>query len=118
MIVPVFKASSSTITAKMTNKTLGNCRSIECADWQIEANWGHKNVYRRFQELKQERDQLDRAIAALEGVSSYSHMVGRPRSSPRTSVKKKRGDGITAAGRKRLSEAIKKRWAEGRKKST
>jgi hypothetical protein len=119
MIVPIFKASSSTITAKMTNKTLGNCRSIECADWQIEANSGHKNMYRSFlQKLKKERDQLDHAIAALEGVSSYSHMVGRPRSSPRPSVKKKRGGVITAAGRKRLSEAMKKRWAEGRKKST
>jgi hypothetical protein len=36
----------------------------------------------------------------------------------RTSVKKERGGGITAAVGKRLSEAVKKRWAEGRKKST
>jgi hypothetical protein len=69
------------------------------------------------QELKKERDQLDRAIAALEGMNSTSQKVGRPRKPAQTADKKKRAGGITAAGRKRLSEAMKKRWVERRKKS-
>ncbi len=70
------------------------------------------------QELKKERDQLDRAIAALEGSHSTTPKVGRPRGAAPTADKKQRGGGITAAGRKKLSEAMKKRWAERRKRST
>jgi len=69
-----------------------------------------------LQELKKERDQLDRAISALEGASSSSQKIGTARSSAQPTSSKKRGGGITAAGRKRLSEAMKKRWAERRKK--
>ena len=64
-------------------------------------------------ELKVERDQLSQAIAALESI-------GTARSEPNKSVtgransQKRRG--LTPAGRKRLSEAMKKRWAERRKK--
>jgi len=68
------------------------------------------------QELKKERDQLDRAIAALEGPNSAPRKTGRPKSSAPSADNKKRAGGITAAGRKRLSEAMKKRWAERRKK--
>jgi hypothetical protein len=66
-------------------------------------------------DLKQERDRLSRAIAALEGSNS-----------PRTAKKmvtvtaaanvRKRG-GITPEGRRRLSLAMKKRWAERKKNS-
>jgi hypothetical protein len=71
-----------------------------------------------LQELKKERNQLDRAIAALEGVNASSLRIGKPGSSAQSSDKEKRGGGISAAGRKRLSEAMKKRWAERRKKGT
>ena len=72
------------------------------------------NIDQILTDLKQERARLDHAIAALEGVtnSTGKRMPGRP---PKA-VAKKTG-GITAAGRKRLSEAMKKRWAERRKKT-
>ena len=70
-------------------------------------------------DLKQERDRLTQAIAALEG--SGSPQVARKMSgaTPRPPALKgsKRG-GLTPAGRKRLSLAMKKRWAERRKKDT
>jgi hypothetical protein len=69
------------------------------------------------EELKEERGRLDRAIAALE--KSASPRVGRKSSAaaeqPPASKTKKRG-GITPEGRKRLSLAMKRRWAERKKK--
>ena len=72
-------------------------------------------------DLAKERDRLGRAIAALLGSASAAlsgggkkKRVGRPKGT--TSKKRKRG-GLTAAGRKRLSVAMKKRWAERRKNS-
>ncbi len=70
-------------------------------------------------DLKQERDRLSRAIAALLGsaVSALSpdgrKRIGRPMGS--TTTGKKRG-GITPEGRRRLSLAMKKRWREGKMK--
>ena len=68
-------------------------------------------------ELKRERDRLNRAIAALDGLE--------PKSAARTSAvphqaasSKRKGDRLTPAGRKRLSEMMKKRWAERRKKGS
>ena len=64
-------------------------------------------------ELTRERDRIDRAIASLEsGISSGR---GTRSLSPKSSSRKR---GITAAGRKRLSEAMKRRWAERRGKSS
>jgi len=68
-------------------------------------------------ELKRERDRLNRAIAALEGrdggVSS-----SEKRAAPTLVKAKKGGRHLTAEGRKRLSEMMKKRWAERRRKGT
>jgi hypothetical protein len=69
-------------------------------------------------ELKDEADRLGRAIAALVG-SAFSGGVkktraGRPKAA--TPKKRKRG-GLTPEGRRRLSIAMKKRWAERRKKA-
>jgi hypothetical protein len=58
-----------------------------------------------LQQLKDERDRLTQAIAALEGASTRTYTTGRKRAT----------GGITAAGRKRLSELMKKRWAERRR---
>jgi hypothetical protein len=68
-------------------------------------------------DLKRERDRLNRAIAALEGTDSPRTAVKRDIAAPKppTSNKRKRG-GLTPAGRRRLSEAMKKRWAERRRK--
>lgn len=67
-------------------------------------------------ELKQERDRLERAIAALEGVGRVAPVAKRGSTATATKTRNKRG-GMSAATRKRLSEALKKRWAERRKKS-
>ena len=61
------------------------------------------NLDKILSALRQERDRLDQAIAALEG--SAGKRTGR------------RHHGITAAGRKRLSQMMKKRWAERRKRA-
>ena len=63
-------------------------------------------------ELRNERDRIDRAIASLENRS-----VGRPARTAASAPSSKQKGGITAAGRKRLSEAMKRRWAERRTKS-
>jgi hypothetical protein len=69
-------------------------------------------------DLKLERDRLSQVIAELEGTSS-------PRTAKKISVAilrapvpqaKKRGS-LTPEGRRRLSLAMKKRWAERRKKT-
>jgi hypothetical protein len=69
-------------------------------------------------DLKKERDRLVKAIAALVGVGSTTTGKRRGRKPGRkaaTTTRKRRG-GISKAGRKRLSELMKKRWAERRKK--
>ena len=63
-------------------------------------------------ELKSERDRIDRAISALaDGAGATSPTRGT------AAVVSNRGKGITAAGRRRLSEAVKARWAARRSKS-
>ena len=66
-------------------------------------------------DLKKERDRLGRAIGALLGSAlspSGKKRVGRPKGS---ATRRKKLGGLTPAGRKRLSLAMKKRWAERRK---
>jgi hypothetical protein len=67
-------------------------------------------------ELKAESDRLGRAIAALLGSAlsgvGKKKRVGRPKGAK--SKGRKRG-GLTPEGRRRLSIAMKKRWAERRK---
>ena len=67
-------------------------------------------------ELKRERDRLNRAIAALEGTDVAR--TGPKKSAVPTLViqKAKKSRHLTAEGRKRLSEMMKKRWAERRRK--
>lgn len=75
-------------------------------------------------ELKKERDRIDRAITALDGLSTNNGVRGtkgratatKP-SSTRSSRRSRRGH-LTAAGRKRLSELMKRRWAERRRTGT
>ncbi len=65
------------------------------------------NLRKILAELKSERDSITHAIALLAKIKSNKQK--------RTVIRARRG-GITPAGRKRLSEAMKKRWAEKRKK--
>lgn len=69
-------------------------------------------------DLTKEKDRLVKAIAALVGVGSASTGKKRGRKpGPKATAKtRKRRGGISKEGRKRLSELMKKRWAERRKK--
>jgi hypothetical protein len=69
-------------------------------------------------ELSGERNRLNRAIAALEGLSQPARHRGRPpksRMAAPAPSKKRRTMG--AAARKRISAAMKKRWATWKGKS-
>ena len=71
-------------------------------------------------DLTKERDRLGRAIAALVGSvmpGGRKKRLGRPKGSTTKTKKRKRG-GLTPEGRKRLSIAMKKRWAERKKSSS
>ena len=77
------------------------------------------NLEQIVSELKRERDDLNRAIAALEGIGGKQRPVSKISGKPSTAgISKKRRSGISAAGRKRISEAMKKRWQERRAKVT
>jgi hypothetical protein len=68
-------------------------------------------------ELKKERDRIDRAIAALDGTHTERAVApAKASSSERGRVSRKHR--LSAAGRKRLSELMKRRWAERRRKTS
>jgi hypothetical protein len=64
-------------------------------------------------DLKAEKDRIVRAIEALEGMGSSSR--GAPKAKGRPKGGRRRG-GMTPEARRRISLAMKKRWAERRKK--
>jgi hypothetical protein len=66
-------------------------------------------------ELKRERDRLNQAIAALEG-SSPRGAASKPAGSNQPARGRKRAR-LTPEGRKRLSDMMKKRWAEVKKRA-
>ena len=70
------------------------------------------DIERIVAELKQERERLDRAIAALDG--SVPLVRGR-RATPGNGRRRARRH-MSAEARKRISEMMKKRWAERRRK--
>lgn len=72
------------------------------------------NITGMLSELKAERNRIDHAIAALEGLS-LNGAAGRMRQ--RTIAPPRKRHHLSAQGRKRLSELMKKRWAERRKKA-
>jgi hypothetical protein len=72
-------------------------------------------------ELKKERDGLIRAIAALEGITGTHPRISKTSAKASTTNAKtaaKRRSALSAAGRKRISQAMKKRWQERRAKVT
>ena len=72
-------------------------------------------------ELERERERIGRAIAALVESASSSLTTWKSRGAGKTAAsgkRKKRRGGITPAGRRRLSEAMKKRWAERKRKKS
>ena len=67
-------------------------------------------------ELKRERDRLNTAIVALEGPEiPPTPRIASPVANVLAPPAKKRSH-LTAEGRKRISDMMKKRWAEKRKK--
>jgi hypothetical protein len=63
-------------------------------------------------ELSGERNRIDRAIAALEGLSQPARRRGRPpKSTIAVPAPRKKRRTLSAAARKRISAAMKKRWA-------
>jgi len=78
------------------------------------------NIAEIVKQLKSKRESLTKAIEALEGIEGRGESVAGKRSPQRTSKPsgaKGQKNGLTPAGRKRLSELMKKRWAEKRKKA-
>jgi ABC-type transporter Mla subunit MlaD len=80
------------------------------------------NLQAIISELKKERDRLDRAIAALDETSGTGRAITKRRRPPAAkSATAGRGSStksrLTSAGRKRLSELMKQRWAQRRKKA-
>jgi len=69
-------------------------------------------------DLKQEMERIGRAIGLLEESAAPKRRGRRPGSTAAASSTKPRRKGLTPAGRKRLSELMKKRWAERRKKQS
>jgi hypothetical protein len=63
-------------------------------------------------DLKRERERLDRAIAALEGPAVRR---GRPAGSIASAPGPRRH--MSTAARKRISEMMKQRWAERKRKA-
>jgi DNA-binding MarR family transcriptional regulator len=64
-----------------------------------------------IEELKRERARMDDAIKALEQVGSTTRGRGASQSGP------KRRRRLTPEGRKRLSDMMKKRWAERKRRA-
>ena len=73
-------------------------------------------------DLRREAERIGKAITALLGSGSGSAAGApakrgrKPKAAPQGIQKRKRRGRLTPEGRKRLSEAMKKRWAERRRK--
>ncbi len=72
-------------------------------------------------ELKAERTRIDRAITALEALNGVTRESGKPKGGTSfefgANVSKDRGGRrkMSAAGRRKISEMMKSRWAARRK---
>lgn len=74
------------------------------------------NVEEIVRQLKEERGRLDDAIRALGGGdgTGIHRRPGRPPGSGKKSTPARR-PGMSAAARKRIADAMRKRWAAARK---
>jgi hypothetical protein len=64
-------------------------------------------------ELKGELTRIGEVIGLLENGTPVKKRVGRPPGSAAEKVQtERRGRGLTPAGRRKLSEAMKRRWAQ------
>jgi hypothetical protein len=68
------------------------------------------NIHSILEELRGERDRIERAISAIESLNSTgSRKTGRQ---PTAATRKRRG--MSIAARRKLSLLMKKRWAQGK----
>jgi hypothetical protein len=74
------------------------------------------DLARIVSELKRERDRIDRAITALDGGDSKGLKADTSNSSVKSGGPK-RGKRLSAEGRRRISEAMKRRWAAKKSKA-
>ncbi len=76
------------------------------------------NFAKILSEIDQEIARLEQAKALLTGSAATKKLVGRPAAAatttPKASAGKKKRN-ITPEGRKRIAEAVKKRWERQRK---
>ena len=76
------------------------------------------NVDEILRQLKQERDRLDAAIRALgggHGTGIMSRRRGRPPGNTTKVAAAKGRRTMSAAARKRIADAMRKRWAAAKK---
>jgi hypothetical protein len=79
------------------------------------------NVNEIVQQLRDERSKLNAAIQALEGVSGGGSTPGKRRGRPPGSASKvvagatRKRPIMSAAGRKHIAQAMRKRWAAAKK---
>ena len=78
------------------------------------------NIAEIVKQFKSERESLTKAIDALEGIEGGSQSFAGNGSKPVTKAKatEHTANGLTPAGRKRLSQLMKKRWADKKKAAT
>jgi hypothetical protein len=80
------------------------------------------NLDKMISELRSQRQRLDDAIAALEGIAGdgTAHRLGGLSANivPISGRPKRGHRGMSAAGRRRISEMMKARWAAHRSKSS
>jgi hypothetical protein len=69
-------------------------------------------------ELRGERDRIDQTITAIESLNSADQRTGRRAGSTKTATtrSKRRRRPMSAAARKKLSQLLKQRWAQGKMK--
>jgi hypothetical protein len=105
-------------TAQEVDKFLNAWLSVTNHVPENKSTGGNLNTQEILKELKAERNRLDKAIAALDGANTTrATMAPHKPSSSDASAPRKRHH-VSAAGRKRLSMLMKKRWAEKRKKGS
>ncbi len=75
------------------------------------------DIHNILGDLKRERERIDQAITALEGLGAAApRRRGRPAGSGKSAAGRPRRH-MSAASRKRISEMMKQRWAERKKKA-
>ena len=75
------------------------------------------NIESILSQLEAERDRIQDAISALKSLNSSSSNSAVGKSSARSAGRAGRRRGMSAAGRKRISDMMKARWAAHRKKA-